>query len=387
MRYDIEVDDKDIDRRKEKIRYAFLCRKIETENEFPVIISTPNYFVFGADNRPGYFENPEAMLAFQTNGCQWHLKHIDDDYVPFFMPWYGTGVLASAFGCKIRVMNDGGDPAVAGPCFNTKEEAAKIKMPDPNRDGWMPKVLDCIEFARTHSNIPIGPTDLNSPLCTLMQLCGYDKAFLWMYDEPTLIHYLMGTITDAFIDWVKIQKDYIGEPLVSSNGLQGVWSPDGIGVWVSDDDLVSINPELYEEFVVPYYSKIFSEFGGGSLHYCGKGTHQTENFKKIEHLKAINNSPMGQFDVFANLAEKRPKGVVLQIQDSLPDTYDTYFEKLFEKVPNLNGMLLATWVLDHFAATETGGYVKVDWNTEEAANSAVKAVRKAVRNKLEQIQQ
>jgi hypothetical protein len=256
-------------------------------------------------------------------------------------------------------------------------------MPDPYRDGLMPKVLDCIEFARTHSNIPVGPTDLNSPLSTMTQICGYENVFTWMYDEPALVHHLMETVTDAFISWLKIQKEYTGESLTSSNGLQGVWSPDGVGVWLSDDDLVSINAEHYAEFVVPYYSRIFREFGGGSLHYCGKGDHQKNNFKMIECLKAINNSPMGNFDIFADLAKNRPNGVTLQIQDNLPYTYDTYYERLFEKVDCFDGILIATWVLDYYAATDEGGYVNVDWNPEEAANAAVRAIRLALKNKLE----
>ncbi len=36
--------------------------------------------------------------------------------------------------------------------------------------------------------------------------------------------------------WTKTQKKPSGEPLDSSNGLQGVYGPKGVGVWMSDDD-------------------------------------------------------------------------------------------------------------------------------------------------------
>jgi len=42
------------------------------------------------------------MLNYQADGYERHLRGVQDDYVPYFMPWYGTGVLASAFGCQIR---------------------------------------------------------------------------------------------------------------------------------------------------------------------------------------------------------------------------------------------------------------------------------------------
>jgi hypothetical protein len=206
-----------------------------------------------------------------------------------------------------------------------------------------------------------------------------------MYDEPELIHDLMDMITEAFILWVQKQKQHAGEPLDASNGLQGVWSPKGVGVWISDDDLVSVGPDLYAEFVVPCYRKLFATFSGGSLHYCGNGTQQLENFSEIGNIRAINNSPMGNTTAFNALVTGRPHGAVIQIQDNAPEDPDTYYRRLFANTKDFTSIMVATWILDTVAMMSNGGYKTIQWDSLDAANNTVKAIRNAVIERMEAI--
>lgn len=382
MKYEILFDENKIEARRRKITNAFAGKPVQNAEDFPVIVSTPNYFAFASRDRDEtYFDSPENMLKFQAEAYQRHLDEVDDDFVPYFMPWYGTGVLASAFGCENRYA--GGDPGVSSSAVHTIREAAKLKKPDLHTAGEMPRVLETISYARQNSNLPVGLTDMCSPLNALAQICGYDNLYVWMYEEPGLVHDLMALVCETVIDWVKLQKEYIGEPLDQSNGLQGVWSPKGVGIWLSDDDLVSMNAELYETFVVPYYSKVFETFGGASLHYCGVGNHQIDNFAKIKGLKAINNSPLGHFEEFSYLLRNKPQGVMVQIQDNLPLDYDAYYDELFRVVDSVDGMMVATWVLDSLAMLPDGTYTEAAWDSMEAANGAVRAIRRAVAKNLE----
>ena len=42
------------------------------------------------------------MIAYQSLKIDRHMREYDDCYIPFLMPWYGTGVLASGFGVTAR---------------------------------------------------------------------------------------------------------------------------------------------------------------------------------------------------------------------------------------------------------------------------------------------
>ena len=112
-------------------------------------------------------------------------------------------------------------------------------------------------------------------------------------------------VTEAFIQCVKVQKEHIGEPLDSSNGLQGLHSP-GIGVWESDDDMVMIGGEMYREFVAPYVSRILDVFGGGSVHFCGRGVQHINNLLSMPNLKVVNNSPLGNFKADCSNRDSEP---------------------------------------------------------------------------------
>ena len=375
----------DIKSRCAKIENAMNHVKLKSADDFPVVINTPTYFGFGNNPMPkGYWDDPEVMVRYQEDSFYKHLCAVNDDTVPYFMPWFGTGVLASAFGCKINpATGNGDDPAVASTCISDPTDLLKIKLPNPETDGYMPRVLKFMDYAVNHSDLPVGPTDLNSPLCTAAQLCGYDNLFVWMYEEPEFVDELMDMITESFISWVKLQKKVIGEPLDQSNGLQGVWSPKGIGIWMSDDDLVSMSPDLYERFIVPKYEKILSVFSGGSIHFCGNGTHQLDNLYSMKNIRVVNNSPMGNVDSFTALANKMRGKVAIQIQDAAPVDYDTYYQRLFSKIDSVDGMMLATFVEDKVALEGNGGSVSVDWDPLKTAQNIADAVRKAVAGVME----
>jgi len=374
----------DLSARRAKIEAACNLAPVAAADDVPVMAGTPGYFAFAGKAVPGdYFTNPASMLEYQARGYEAHLSRVDDDFVPYFMPWFGTGVLASAFGCAISIApGPGNDPAVAGPCVHSVADIARLRLPDPHRDGWMPRVLDAIDYALAHDDLPVGLTDMQGPLDTIGLMCGQAQLYQWMYREPKMVHELFDIVTTAFIEWVKVQKQHIGEPLDASNGLQGVWSPKGIGVWESDDDLVLIDARLYEEFVVPSVSRIFEAFGGGQAHFCGNGIHQIDNLLKIKGLRAVSNSPMGNFAAFTTLRQRLAGRSAIWIQDSAPLDMAGYYGRLFAQVEDFRGIVVQPFVLDTMGMDHAGGYTAVDWEPLEAANRLVRTVRDVIRRRL-----
>ena len=190
----------DLTARKQKIENTMNHIPPKTPEDVPVMAITPCYFGFGNALRDlAYWQDPAVMLRFQQDGFEAHLNTVNDDAVPYFMPWFGTGVLASAFGCEVKMpTGNGDDPGISSSVVNTPGDIARLKRPDFERDGQMPTVLRFMEYAVKHGEMPVGLTDMNSPLCTAAQLCGYDNLFVWMYEEPNAIHDLMALICESF---------------------------------------------------------------------------------------------------------------------------------------------------------------------------------------------
>lgn len=373
----------DLSPRIAKIERTFNRAEVISPEDVPILVNTPCYFAFATYDKPeDYFTNPASMVEYQEQGYARHLAEIDDDLVPYFMPWFGTGVLASAFGCEIETQRGpGNDPAVVRPCIHSPADVARLKMPDPYKDGWMPRVLETIDYARAHSDLPVGLTDMQGPLDTAGQMCGQQQLFLWMYEEPQMVHDLFDIVTEAFIEWVKVQKRHIGEPLDRSNGLQGVGASP-IGVWESDDDMVMVGPKLYRRFVVPYVSRIFEAFGGGSLHFCGKGYQHLENILAIKDVRVVNNSPMANYEEFGKFKQDLGERVILQLQDLAPIDVEGYYRRLFAEIDDLRGVMLATFVVDGLGMEADGSYVTVNRDPFEVAKRIVAVVRECAAKKL-----
>lgn len=321
------------ERRLEKVKAktadVFAFRKVGCP---PCIVNSALYWVFGLDPDTlpdDYFRSSSAMMTFQERTYYDQIREIDDDFVPYFMPWFGTAVMASAFGSQIEFLPRQ-DPAVNPRYYpvQTVEDIRNLRLPDPEKDGLMPKVLDFLRAMKQHSFLPVGITDFQGPLTTANQLMGYDKLIYLMHDAPRAAHELMDKITEALIHWVKWQKQEIGERLDECFSDQQIYVGRHAGVWFSDDDAVLMSPRTYREFVVPYNSRILKTFGGGCLHYCGSATHQADNFLATEGLVAINNYLLHDLRAFHDLKARLENRIVLFACDFTPLNYQNYFRAL-----------------------------------------------------------
>jgi hypothetical protein len=122
--------------RYKKISRAYNLEEVTSADDIPLVINTPCYFGYGNHPMPSdYWTNPASMVKFQEDGFLKHLNAVKDDTVPFFMPWFGTGVLVSAFGCLTKpATGRGDDPGIISKCINNPADIARMKQPDPYQD-------------------------------------------------------------------------------------------------------------------------------------------------------------------------------------------------------------------------------------------------------------
>jgi hypothetical protein len=314
----------------------------------PVLIGDANYWITGEDPAlipPDYFDEGAygTMLAFQEAKIEAHLAGVPEDtYIPFLFPWYGTGVVPSAMGCRI-LFQRGEEPAVEGPVIADPAAVARLELPEPERDGLMPRVLACIDHFRAHSDRPISFTDNQGPLNIALNLVGLERLCIWMFEHPTVVHELMDLCTTALIDWVRLQKERAGAPLDGGAFPHMIAIPPGFGgVWLSDDDSTVLSPDLYREFVVPYNGRVFEAFGGGTLHYCGNARHQLENYLATPGLVGINAWCMGEFEQIFEAQRVIGDRAVIMVCDYTPTDMEAYFTDLFEGL-RARGTIVATY--------------------------------------------
>lgn len=325
--------------------------------EMPVVVMDVNYWVSGES--PGlipddYFTNPASMLEFQQTKIDRHLANIQDDYIPLLYPWYGTGVVPSAIGSTVQFQR-GMDPAVEGPVLEHPEDIRKLRLPNPLTDGLMPRVLESIHYFRQHSDLPVMFTDAQGPLNIALTLCGVENLFVWAKEHPALVHELMDYATQVLIDWIRVQKQYAGQSESSGAFPHSILLPEGFGgVCISDDDCTVISPRMYREVVVPYNSRVFQAFGGGTLHYCGSAEHQIDNFLATEGMTGVNCFCMGDFQQIRHMQQRFDNRLTLMVCDFTPLHIESYYSELLADLP-AKGTILATYPAAEFAL-EDGKY-------------------------------
>jgi uroporphyrinogen-III decarboxylase len=331
----------------------------------PFLVNSAFYHLFGLDPDiipDDYCTSPEVMTRFQEEAYYEQIKNVDDYFVPYLLPWMGTAVLSSALGSKV-VYHKKADPAF-DPRFFPVENAADVKklgIADPDKDGLMPRVLECIRYMKKNSFLPVGITDCQGPLATANQLMGYDKFIFLIYENPLAAHELMDKITESLIVWIKRQKSEIGEDLSECFGDQQIYTGKNAGVWIADDDAVLIDAELYKQFVVPYNSRIFREFNNGILHYCGTANHQIENFFNTKGLIGINNYCLHDLKGVWELKKRIENKLVLILCDFTPLGYREYFKSLLESI-SYKGLILDSQYSSVLALTSDGKYMSVHCN-------------------------
>jgi hypothetical protein len=195
-------------------------------------------------------------------------------------------------------------------------------------------------------------TDAQGPLNIALTLCGVENFFVWAKEEPALAHELMDYATEVLIDWLRVQKQYAGQS--ESNGAfpHSILLPEGFGgVCISDDDCTVVSPRMYREFVVPYNSRVFRAFGGGTLHFCGSAEHQIENFLATEGLTGINCFCMGNFKQIRHMQQRFDDRLAVMVCDFTPLDSESYYTELLADLPT-KGTILATYPAAEFALEE-----------------------------------
>lgn len=209
---------------------------------------------------------------------------------------YGTGILSSLFGAEIFVMPRETNTLPTTRAFNDTEKIREIfskGVPDVNA-GFGRRVFEMGElFAETFERypkikrfVPVYHPDTQGPL-DIAELLWGGEMFYAMYDEPELVHSVLRVITDTY---ARFLGRWFGL-FPPSDGINTHWDYKFKGsIFLRDDSAMNLSPELYREFAFKYDSELLGKFGGGAIHFCGRGDHYIDIMAQIPDLYCVNLS-------------------------------------------------------------------------------------------------
>jgi uroporphyrinogen-III decarboxylase len=237
-------------------RFDAIVRGERTDDALVALLGMAPFItgLSGVDLRQYYFDPAEKMRV------QLWLQDQFPEFILLPGIWGDFGALCepSAFGCPIEWL-EGGMPA-AKPCLGSTADVAALKVPDPLRDGYAPRVLDDYRYFQDHLDpryierygyldgvaISMGPGELAAVLM------GQGEFFVNLLEEPQAIHELLAKTTEWCIRWYRAHEAVNGalKRLILVDHLPG-----------------QISREHFEEFVLPYTNRVLAEFSGAHILY------------------------------------------------------------------------------------------------------------------------
>lgn len=224
---------------------------------------------------PGWYGiTIREYLASERLWLQANLKAVEEFpdvwFIPGFWSEYGMCTEPSAFGGRCRF--GANDFPHIEPILKSWAEVPDIRPPDCTRDGLLPFVLERLKLTesemvkkghRVRFAVSRGPLNIGS------YLLGQSEFLLGLKAEKELAHQLLRLVTDFIKHWVQYQKEVF---------------PSIDGMLILDDLIGFVGPKDFEEFVVPYFTEIFSSINV-SVRMLHNDAYGLITARHLEHMK------------------------------------------------------------------------------------------------------
>lgn len=129
--------------------------------------------------------------------------------------------------------------------------------------------------------------DLQGPMDVCEVIWG-SSLFLDIVDEPDLVKQFLDVICETYTAFLRRWETIV--PF--DDGYNIHWGLLHKGrIMLRDDSAMNFSPEMFEEFVEPYDQRLLDAFGGGGIHFCGRGSHYIHRFPEMRGVHAV---PMSQ---------------------------------------------------------------------------------------------
>lgn len=262
-------------------------------------------------------EDEDLMLLSQLERCHAALSR-PSDTIMMMRANYGVGNISRLFGAEPFIMPYEMDtlpnvrPIPGG--ADGIRRLLEQDIPDMNSGGnhhiWSvgEKLAEiCRKYPKIGKYVIIDNPDAQGPMDNCELLWGSD-IFCDMYDEPELVHAFLNHLTETirvFIEkWTAIHPNKTG--LASYFGRVGKG-----GIVLRNDSAMNLSPEFFREFIMPYDSRLLQHFGGGTVHFCGRGDHFIRHLVEMPGLTAVDMSQPHLNDMQIILSNTIDQGINL----------------------------------------------------------------------------
>lgn len=283
----------DIDSLVDKLHSAVESKKNQSRLHQPQIrfdfsIEDPIAWVkiFGY-NIHEYFNNPTFYFEQNLRQKLWRWENFPDDPSPITLEvpaWLGHYPEYTYAGMNLSFTPEGAPVLQTDHPLTQKPDLSLLKPVDFFTSGWMPRALkwheDLCKIAKDRVKITFNMMWWRGCLDLAIQLRGYENFLVDTVEQPAFVHNLMKWLVEQRCRWHEAYFKYFGIKKEPAN--------------IGDDwiNIPYISPEIFEDFVLPYYLEIEAFHGSVvHIHSCGNQTPIQKQLLKIQSLPRLEVSP------------------------------------------------------------------------------------------------
>lgn len=290
-----------------------------TEGRFAGTIFSPRRF---EPSPPGFewpkvlinaaLEDYDAMALHQYGSCSQSLAEGRGLFLAVRCN-YGTSIIPSLFGVEPFVMDEELDTLpTSRPLHDVDaiERLVDAGVPDIY-SGYGSRVFEigehykaiAEEYPQIGKYVHIYHPDLQGPM-DICEVVWGSSIFYSLYDRPDLVKALLELVTETYIQFMRAWTESV--PFREGGNVHWGLFHKG-NIMLRDDSAMNLSPDVFDEFIRPYDQRLLNEFGGGAIHFCGRGDHYIPSMSETDGLYAINMSQPEHNDmetIFANTVDK-----------------------------------------------------------------------------------
>jgi hypothetical protein len=237
----------------------------------------------------------DAMALQQFGGCSAQLAEGGGALLNVRCN-YGSSIAPLLFGVEVYLMDEDLDTLPTSRPLNDRAAVRRLVaagVPDL-RTGYGSQVMEMgarfVEmmagYPRIREHVLIYHPDLQGPM-DICEVVWGSTIFYAAYDDPALVHDLLRLAVETYTCFLRAWERIV--PLRADGNTHWGFYHRG-KIMLRDDSAMNFSPRMFEEFIGPYDQRLLDEFGGGAIHFCGKGDHYIAAMSQLRGLHAINLS-------------------------------------------------------------------------------------------------
>ncbi len=229
---------------------------------------------------------------------------------------FGTPILPSMYGASLYLMPEATDTLpTCYPLPGGLDDALRLldKGGPDLTAGLARAVLETGELfrdvlrerPRLARRITLYHPDLQGPMDVCELLVG-SELFTDLIDRPEEVHAVLRSITGTYARFMRRWLEIV--PPMERWSVH--WHMLHRGrIMLRDDSATNLSPAMFEEFIKPYDQELLEAFGGGGIHFCGRGDRFIGMAATIPRLHAIHMSQPELNDVEKVLRHTVDRGI------------------------------------------------------------------------------